>query len=252
MYLHTICSEPHDSPLLSPVLPLICSAGLSVLPTVKNVVICVLAVRWRRWMPAACSWLLSSWLAWTRHYSSMTCAASRCHGNTVVPGASSTANCSRANWPGLPATGPLCWTCVRGRYEPECVCVWWWSMFRDNTALCALTYKLQLLFANTAHTPLCNATHLLNNFKLNEKRYLWYLCSVTHQTVWMKKSFSVDSVWEENYFSQHNLTLLKNITICFMNIGSTFFMIHLQVWIRWGCSTWSGLLKWQHSADDPT
>lgn len=70
-------------------------------------------------MPVACSWLLSLWPALTQRCSSMMCAASRCRGNTVVPGASLTASCSRANWPGPPATGPPCWTCVRGRYEPE-------------------------------------------------------------------------------------------------------------------------------------
>lgn len=133
MCLNTV-SGPRWTSLHPPLLPsallLICSAGLDALPSMLCF-ICVLAVRWRRWMPAACSWLLSLWPAWTRHCSSMTCVASRCRGNTAVPGASSMANCSRANWPGLPATGPLCWTCVRDRYG-----VRRWSMFSDDVFIC--------------------------------------------------------------------------------------------------------------------
>lgn len=70
--------------------------------------VCVFAVRWRRWMPEVCSLLPSLWPALTQRCSSMMCAASRYHGNTAAPGVSLTANCSRANWPGPPATGQPC------------------------------------------------------------------------------------------------------------------------------------------------
>lgn len=82
------------------------------------------SARWRRWMPAACNWLRSLWLVSTQRCSSMTCVASRYHGNTAVLGAFSMENFFRANWPGLPATGPPCWTCVRGRYELCVEMVW--------------------------------------------------------------------------------------------------------------------------------
>lgn len=114
---HTMCSGPHDSQLLYS--SCLCCLHLKYAVILR---LCV-SVRWRRWMPAVCSWLLSLWPASTQRCSSMTCAASRCHGNTAVPGAFLMANCSRANWPGLLVTGPPCWTCVRGRYEPECVCL---------------------------------------------------------------------------------------------------------------------------------
>lgn len=99
---------------------LLVSGSLHLL-NLKNAVILHLwvSVRWRKWMPVVCSWPLSLWPALTQRCSSMMSAASRCHGNTAVPGAFLTANCSRANWPGLLVTGPPCWTCVRGRYEPD-------------------------------------------------------------------------------------------------------------------------------------
>lgn len=105
--------------------PYKCSSPLTArCPHLRDALILRLHVsaRWRRWTPAACSWRRSSWLVSTRHCSSMTCVASRCHGNIAVLGAFSTGNFFRASWPEQPATGPPCWTCARGR-QVLCACM---------------------------------------------------------------------------------------------------------------------------------